>query len=896
MGAPSRFAFSLLFTLAAACCLLPASAHAQTELGSEDDLTVLGVNGAAADPDVEIKGFTVFGSTQADYNGAVVGAGNVVVNGVLAVSSGSYFVGNSTFTGAGKIFITDGSAGQILRKNSAGYLEWSDSSVIGDNLGSHIATQNLAMNTFNIVNVGSITAQAAITTYSSMTVAGNAFSVGESTFVVTNGYVGIGTTTPQGLLHVGAGATPGLLVTSAGNVGIGVTSPGYPFVVRNTGSGIRNTFVLENTQTAAAGVGTKIRIVGIGDISMGEWVSAWEGAATTDSYMTFTTRGSGTLSERLRIASTGNVGIGTADPGAKLDVQETNGAHSYSLRVGTGTAAYHVVVTTLGNIGFGTQTPASAARVDIKGADTGSLGYGLGVRNNADVYSLLVRNDGGIGMGTLLPTARLDVVSTGTAADVMAQVWRDSNGNMVSSMSATGVMKAVRFEGSGAGLTGLPGGASDNLGNHVATTTLNMAQFPLVNVSSIAMVGDGLRIATSVFAGASGIFISTGGAIQTTGAGYGTVVGDARGMGAVDLQTYRYNATEVASGRYSVIGGGGGNTASGDHSFVGGGYGHMASADDAVVVGGNRNTASGDDSFVGAGYENTASGLESFVGGGYANTASGENSFVGGGTSNTAQGNYSWAGGYKSSSTVDGSFTWADSQGTAVRNTVVDRTAFKNRGGFMITAKTGTLAANQAMLEVVSTGATAGYMAQIWRDSSGIIVASMSATGVMQAVKYTGDGSGLSGISGGSSGPSIDVSTINATVTTPYGGVNITTNVFVNGGARLAKQVTQAANSGITLTSADFGKTITVNSASAQVVYLPSVTAADIGATVTVVKLGAGRVTIDAPAGAYIADSASGGTIYNTAVLPVYAVITLRLATSTVWLPVSGHGAWVTTN
>ena len=214
----------------------------------------------------------------------------------------------------------------------------------------------------------------------------------------------------------------------------------------------------------------------------------------------------------------------------------------------------------------------------------------------------------------------------------------------------------------------------------------------------------------------------------------------------------------------------------------------------------------------------------------------------------------------------------------------------------MITAKTGTLAANQAMLEVVSTGATAGYMAQIWRDSSGIIVASMSATGVMQAVKYTGDGSGLSGISGGSSGPSIDVSTINATVTTPYGGVNITTNVFVNGGARLAKQVTQAANSGITLTSADFGKTITVNSASAQVVYLPSVTAADIGATVTVVKLGAGRVTIDAPAGAYIADSASGGTIYNTAVLPVYAVITLRLATSTVWLPVSGHGAWVTTN
>ncbi|OGR51471.1 MAG: hypothetical protein A2049_00995 [Elusimicrobia bacterium GWA2_62_23] len=117
-----------------------------------------------------------------------------------------------------------------------------------------------------------------------------------------------------------------------------------------------------------------------------------------------------------------------------------------------------------------------------------------------------------------------------------------------------------------------------------------------------------------------------------------------------------------------------------------------------------------------------------------------------------------------------------------------------------------------------------------------------------------------------------------------------------SGTATIGKYTTQAADTGITLTAADFGKTITVNSGSAQTINLLSVTAADIGATITVIKLGAGKVTIQAAASTYIADSASGGTIYNSAVSPAYAAITLRLATSTTWIPVSGQGAWITTN
>jgi hypothetical protein len=116
-----------------------------------------------------------------------------------------------------------------------------------------------------------------------------------------------------------------------------------------------------------------------------------------------------------------------------------------------------------------------------------------------------------------------------------------------------------------------------------------------------------------------------------------------------------------------------------------------------------------------------------------------------------------------------------------------------------------------------------------------------------------------------------------------------------SGTATIPKFTVQAADSGITLTSADFGKTITVNSASAQTVYLPSVTAADIGATVTVVKLNAGIVTIQAPSGVYISDSGSAGTIYNNTSGESYATITLRLVNDTKWIIIGGDGSWTTT-
>jgi len=106
--------------------------------------------------------------------------------------------------------------------------------------------------------------------------------------------------------------------------------------------------------------------------------------------------------------------------------------------------------------------------------------------------------------------------------------------------------------------------------------------------------------------------------------------GDKRGTYAVDWQMARANATEVASGPYSTIGGGRNNTANNQYS---------------TISGGTNNIASGTYTSIGGGENNSASDVHSTIGGGFTNTAGGEFSTVSGGNTNTANANYSSVGG-----------------------------------------------------------------------------------------------------------------------------------------------------------------------------------------------------------------------------------------------------------
>jgi hypothetical protein len=117
----------------------------------------------------------------------------------------------------------------------------------------------------------------------------------------------------------------------------------------------------------------------------------------------------------------------------------------------------------------------------------------------------------------------------------------------------------------------------------------------------------------------------------------GTVVGgNARGIGAVDLQINRTDALSVASGQSSVISGGSFNIASGSSSVVSGGGNNLATASSSTVGGGNNNSAAGINSTVAGGTLNSANSSGSTAGGGRSNSASGTNSVIAGGSNNTA--------------------------------------------------------------------------------------------------------------------------------------------------------------------------------------------------------------------------------------------------------------------
>jgi hypothetical protein len=97
-----------------------------------------------------------------------------------------------------------------------------------------------------------------------------------------------------------------------------------------------------------------------------------------------------------------------------------------------------------------------------------------------------------------------------------------------------------------------------------------------------------------------------------------------------------------------------------------------------------------------------------------------------------------------------------------------------------------------------------------------------------------------------------------------------------------------------TLTTADFGRTVIINSASARTVYLPSVDTPQIGGWFRVIKLGAGDVTVQAADSDTINGGVAGGSIICNVAGETFAYITLRLVSATAWVIESGMGSWNT--
>ncbi len=304
----------------------------------------------------------------------------------------------ATMTAAGELY-ADGSKLSNLPEGN-----------VIDTLSSTLGAGNNAGG-LSIVNSGAITANAAITTYSSMTVAGIDAVSGYS-LVLSSGI-----NMPNGTVNAGLVAAGGAGDNYfAGNVGIGTAAPGQKLSVAGGNIGLSGD-----------------RKIVFSDIDV------------TDNL-------------KLQLRGGFGLGINTATLFYAAD-----GRHSWRDANG---ASERMALTTAYNGGL-------IVNVTGNSSFAGSLGIGMGD-----------------------PKGRLDVQAAGSAQTDMAQIWLNSGGVVISSMSATGVMMASRFVGDGSALAGV----HDDLGNHIATKDLNLNTFNLVNVSSIT--ARQLNVATITASGA----------------------------------------------------------------------------------------------------------------------------------------------------------------------------------------------------------------------------------------------------------------------------------------------------------------------------------------------------------------------------------------------------------
>lgn len=118
-----------------------------------------------------------------------------------------------------------------------------------------------------------------------------------------------------------------------GNVGIGTSTPAYKLEVNTTAYGEQSSVGIQQVNSSGNPVNQPTsRLIYHWYNTPKAAINFHRGTSSADGFLSFSTSGDGTLQERMRIGTFGNIGVGTTSPQGLFDVNGSAYANTFSAR------------------------------------------------------------------------------------------------------------------------------------------------------------------------------------------------------------------------------------------------------------------------------------------------------------------------------------------------------------------------------------------------------------------------------------------------------------------------------------------------------------------------------------------------------------------------------------